>query len=275
MKKTLLLFSLTIFLMSTFSVAMAAPPQGAKTRALATETVMEKDGGTLSVELGYDYAETKDTHVGGSGDGVVDRLPMLLRFQALPMLEIRGGATPILGQPSETSRTDLELGALIGLLPSTVATPGLGLLIRGIGPIAENKPEHFGELEIRMVSGMDIFELFSIDLNVGYWFAMGGTSACSTSVLGTSCAASPQHYVPLMVAARLPLFGLFTLFVESESYVNIDAGLSKSPSTYGFGSMIHLGDDFSLDIATRFGVTEVSEDFGISTGIRWTFVDLY
>ena len=154
------------------SVALAAPPAGAHPRPLVTEQLDDKDMASLSLEVGYGYRERNESLL----DPVIesDQIPVLLRAQLTPLLELRAGATPLLPRNETYSpSTMIEAGTLLNFLPPTAVTPGFGLLLRAMAPTDDTSMPHFADVDIRLVSTINVMELMLFDINLGYWFGMG------------------------------------------------------------------------------------------------------
>ncbi len=262
--------------------AWAAPPMGASARPMATESVLEGNSGTFSLELGYTYQETKEettlptTQSSSSSNSALSSqaLPMLLRFQALPILEVRAGATPYLEQANNQDRTDMEFGALATVLPNSPVAPGIGIFARSVGTITDSTSEKpFGNLDLRLVISEDLLGLLLLDLNVGYWFVIAPESSC---VLGTTttCHTPSQSFVPLLFATRLPLFGVLSIFGEVEGFMNVSES-DQSIWNTRFGAQVHLGESWSFDAGVSLGMSDAAPTTGVSAGLRWDFLDLY
>lgn len=247
------------------SVLYAAPPsifQG-------TETLENKDMASLALEVGYEYNEMEAAQ--GETAEQSDELPLRLRAQISPLLELRAGAIPKFDRSRDTQSTFVEGAVLLNALPPTPITPGFGLLMRTLAPLGDDSEVYAADIDIRGIMTMSLIDLLTIDLNLGYWFGVGGTSFCETSVNGTFCDSPSQHFLPVMTAAHISLFDLLSLYVESENYFNLDKGLDDVYSKANLGGEIGLGESVSLQIGMGFGVSDTAEAITIQTGLTWHF----
>ena len=99
-----------------------------------------------------------------------------------------------------------------------------------------------------------------------------GTTACEFSEAGSSCEGAPNQYIPIHLAARLPIFGLVNLYAESENYLLLDDGLGESISSVAFGGQIEFSDALALDFGMGLGVTDQADSLSVRSGLRWSFV---
>ena len=137
--------------------------------------------------------------------------------------------------------------------------------------MGDSNYENFADLDIRGVMTLSLVDLLMLDLNLGYWMGMGGGSFCEFSENGSFCETTPNHFIPLMAAARISLFDLLDLYVESENYLTLDEAAGDLYSKVGLGGKIGLGDSLSLQIGMGFGVTDTAEALTIKTGLTWHF----
>jgi len=252
------------------SSAVAEPPAGAHPRPMVTEQLDDKDMASLSLEVGYAYKER------GEGDLLrpihqSDQIPILLRAQLTPLLELRAGATPVLPRDDAyPTSTIVEAGTLLNFLPPTPVTPGFGLLVRAMAPTDDTAYPHVADADVRLISTINLMSMMLLDINAGYWFGMGSTVGCE----GGACNSAPNHFIPFHVAARLPLFGLVNLYAESENYLMLDDQMGESISSVAFGGQVEFSDSLALDFGMSLGVTDHAEDLTVRTGLRWSFIQL-
>jgi hypothetical protein len=260
-------FTLAAIVFSS-SIAFAEPPSGAHPRPMVTEQLDDKDMASLSLEVGYAYKER------GEGDLIhpinqTDQIPMLLRAQLTPLLELRAGATPVLQRDNAyPNSTIVEAGTLLNFLPPTAVSPGFGFLIRAMVPTDDTAYPHFADMDMRLISTINLMGMMLLDINAGYWFGMGGMFGCD----GGNCDSSPNHFIPFHLAARLPLFGLVNLYAESENYLMLDDKIGESISSVAFGGQLEFSDSLALDFGMSLGVTDHADDLSVRTGLRWSFI---
>ncbi len=230
-------------------LALTAGPAGA-TRPLDTDDTETQDPGTVSLELGVDYARNGSAQAATfSGLLAVGLLPRLeLDVQGDLTLLDREGRGPVAGPGDsfvilryraldETAARPAFAGDVTLRLPTGEASRGLGS--RGV------------DVQLLLVAQKQVGPVVLL-ANVGYTFAASG----------------PDLWA-LNAAVRYPLTEAWTLVGEVVGTVS--TGRGGDMALLRGGVAYQLTKNLTLDAAVAGGLTRDSPDFSLRTGVTLGF----
>ena len=249
------------------STSISAPPSGIAPRGATTETVAGKELLRLTLEGGYLYSE------GDAIDANLDAIPVLLRVQVSPFLEVRGGAATWRDREGKNWPAAWDTAVLLSALPATPVIPGVGLFARLGGETGNEKNPFIDNGEIRAVLSWSFLDAVILDTNLGYWFGAGNQIPCEDSEQSALCVANSNHFVPAFAALRFRLFDLLELYGESENYFSVEEFGDASTMMVNLGGVVSIAPSLRLDIGMGRSL-ETEGPLLVTAGFAWDITSL-
>lgn len=240
----------------TCALASADPHPAAPSRPTFSDPASAFEPGSLQLEAGYRF-DVQDSEV------VRHSVPLMLRFQAHELLEVRVGIDTVVVQNDETGVGDLIAGVRGTFVAEDDWVPAIGALFSATANTATRGLGQEGSrLDGRLLVSKGIAGILSVDLNIGVAGHVGGALDGSIDL-------------PASIAATIPLFGLMSVYGELYGIFDLD-----EPSNEAWVSSI-LGVSFTalpelvIDAAVELGISDVAPDVGVMLGITWNIADFY
>ena len=261
------LFGLVLGCLLVPSTSISAPPTGIAPRGATTETVAGKELLRLTLEGGYLYSE------GDALDANLDAIPVLLRVQASPFLEIRGGAVTWRDREGGNWPVAWDTAVLLSALPATPVIPGVGIFARLGGETDNEQSPFIDNGEIRAVLSWSFLDAVILDTNLGYWIGAGNPVSCDVSDQSASCTAKSNHFVPALAALRFRLFDLLELYGESENYFSMEEFGDASTMMVNLGGVVTIAPSLRLDIGMGRSL-QTAGPLLVTAGFAWDITSL-